>query len=376
MPSGLRLTASDRPGVAQPVPVRDVPPRPWGRIALVALLLAALLTGAWEARWRAFGVTPTYANSEGLWAMQRRRIDHGEGNATVIVGASRLLFDVQLSTWEQATGQRPIQLAMEGTSPMAVIEDLAADPDFTGRLLVGVDPDQFFTGFENRSGLVAYYRHEGPSQRTGQWLSMRLVEPWLAFDDPDFALATVVRRWPWPPRAGVRSLMPVRKLALRDAERNTTMWAKAVHDPAYNALARRTWSQRFNLPPRPGTPPPPVLATAQIERAARAVAVLRARGVVVVFVRPPSGGPFLASESRRFPRSATWDALLARTGAPGIHFQDHPSLQGGTLPEWSHLDAASARQFTAALAPLAQSAFIADDARRERIKAEPERESR
>ena len=26
----IRQTASDRPGVAQPVPVRDIPDRPWG----------------------------------------------------------------------------------------------------------------------------------------------------------------------------------------------------------------------------------------------------------------------------------------------------------------------------------------------------------
>ncbi len=25
----VRMTASDRPGVAQPVPARDIPPRPW-----------------------------------------------------------------------------------------------------------------------------------------------------------------------------------------------------------------------------------------------------------------------------------------------------------------------------------------------------------
>ncbi len=31
---GLRLTASDRPGVAQPVPERDIPTRPWGPITL------------------------------------------------------------------------------------------------------------------------------------------------------------------------------------------------------------------------------------------------------------------------------------------------------------------------------------------------------
>ena len=63
----------------------------------------------------------------------------------------------------------------------------------------------------------------------------------------------------------------------------------------------------------------------------------------------PSDGEYLAYENRLFPRAKTWDALLAATGAPGIHFQDYPQLQGYYLPEWSHMTQADAERFTAAL---------------------------
>src|SRR5512146_710381 len=131
-----RKTASDRPGVAQPVPVRPVPVQPWNRIFIGMLVLFALLLGGWEWYWRDFGATPGIRNSDGLWAIQRRRIDNGEGDATVIVGASRIYFDLQLDVWETLEGRRPIQLAFEGTSPLRFMEDLAADAKFTGRLLV------------------------------------------------------------------------------------------------------------------------------------------------------------------------------------------------------------------------------------------------
>ena len=97
-----RQTAADRPGVAQPVPVRPVPVQPWGRILIGAVLLLALLVTGWEEYWRAYGVRPSITNNFGLWAIQRRRIDAGEGDATVLVGASRLYFDMQLHT-----GMRP-----------------------------------------------------------------------------------------------------------------------------------------------------------------------------------------------------------------------------------------------------------------------------
>ena len=351
---GVRLTAADRPGVAQPVPVRDIPVRPWRGIMFMAATIALLLVGAWEWHWRTFGVfAPDYNNSNGEWAIQRRRVDSGDGHQTVIVGSSRLLFDLQLPVWERLTGTRPIQLAMEGTSPMFALEDLAKDPHFGGRLLVGVDPDLFFTGRENREGLAKFARDETPSQRSGEWLSRTLLEPYLAFYDSDYALPTVLKRQPWPPRDGVRSMVSVRKLLVQDADRGTAMWSKVEHDPAYNALARRIWTQFFHLPPRGiGADSPKMVADRQIGRAVQAVATMRARGVEVVFIRSPSTGPFLEYENRTYPRAATWDALLARTGARGIHFEDHPQLQGYTLPEWSHLSRSEARRFTAALVPL------------------------
>ena len=69
----------------------------------------------------------------------------------------------------------------------------------------------------------------------------------------------------------------------------------------------------------------------------------------MVFVRPPSSGPYLEAEDRELPRTRSFEPLLRATGAPGIHFQDYPQLQGLETPEWSHLSAADAARFTAAL---------------------------
>ncbi len=352
-----RQTAADRPGIAQPVPVRPVPEQPWGRILLGAALLFALLLGGWEAYWRAYGVTPGIANDSGLWAIQRRRIDAGEGSATVIVGSSRAFYDIQLPVWERLDGRRPIQLAFEGTSPLTFVEDLADDPRFTGRLIIGIDPQVFFQGFGLHKDAIAYARRQSPSQRMGQWLSMHVLEPRLAFDDPDFALETVLARQAWPPRPGKPSLTQVRKLSQSEADRNTHLWSKLADDAQYRELARSIWRQRFS----PAADPPPgelrKTIAAQIERMARAVARLRARGVPVLFLRSPSDGEYLAYEMRLFPRAATWDALLAASGAPGLHFQDYPQLQGYYLPEWSHIAPAEAERYTAALYGVIQHDF-------------------
>jgi len=351
---GLRLTAADRPGIAQPVPERDVPDRRWGTILFVALVLTLLMLGAWEWHWRSFGVEPSIANTDALWATQRRRIDQGEGDgATVLIGSSRMLFDLQLPVWQALSGKRPIQLALEGTSPMFALEDLADDPNFrNARLLVGVAPDIFFSGFAYRGDVLKYTRKQSPSQRVGQWLSMHFVEPFLAFDDPDYALPAVLERqdW-WPVRPGMHPRKDVRKLMVVTApDRASHIWDKLEKDPAYAALAQSIWAQHFSL--GPGMPTPARLRTLtaeQIARASVAVAKLRKRHVEVIFVRTPSAGQYLVFEDKLFPRAQTWDVLLARTGAPGVHFQDHPELQGLWLPEWSHLATRDAVRFTGAL---------------------------
>jgi hypothetical protein len=355
----VRLTASDRAGVAQPVPERDIPPRPWRRIFILTLVQFAVLVTGWEMYWRAYGAIPTYRNSNGEWALQRRRIDQGEGAKTVLIGASRVLFDVQLPVWERITGERPIQLALEGTSPLPVMEDLAADANFTGRLLVGVAPDVFFSGFAYRGDALAYFHKQGPSQRSGNWLSMRLLEPYFAFYDPDFALATVVKRQAWPLRPGMSKNTAVRKLLVQDADRNSQMWSKLETDPDYRALARSIWAEDFDGP-LPGMDTPEkkqALIDKQIQRAVDALAKLRARGVQVLFVRPPSAGEYYAFEQRELPRAITWDLLLQRTGARGIHFEDYPELQGYELPEWSHLSTSEAQRFTTALVPIIERDF-------------------
>ena len=340
-------TSSFKPSDAAPTYQRALPMLDIGRAWLIAAIVLLVGLAAWEWKWRTFGVTPGYRNSDGAWAIQRRRISEGESHKTVLIGSSRVLFDVQLPVWERILGERPIQLALEGTSPLFTLEDLADDPKFTGRLLVGISPPLFFSGFDRRLQAVKNWHRETPAQRAGQWLSMRLFEPFFAFYDEDFALMTVLRRQPfWGARGSRGGRLDVRRLAMHDKDRNTRLWDKLEKDPEYQALAKRIWRQLFAPPPGMTPEKGRQIAGEQLDRAVAAVAKLKARGVSVVFVRPPSDGEFLEAEDKGFPRERTWNVLLERTGAPGIHFQDYPELQGLNLPEWSHLSAADAERFT------------------------------
>jgi hypothetical protein len=72
----------------------------------------------------------------------------------------------------------------------------------------------------------------------------------------------------------------------------------------------------------------------------------KARGGKVILVRCPSQAMFYGAENGGFPRDKYWDALLDAADVPGYHFEDYEFMNRYTLPEWSHLSAPDARQFT------------------------------
>ena len=328
--------------------LRPIPSLRWGHCLGVAAVLTAVGLLGWEVYWRAQRFEPAYRNGNGLWATARARVDEQKPGATVVLGSSRLLFDVHLGTWREETGNSALQLAMQGTNPRPFLTDLARNTGFSGLVILGVTPAMFFTPVgPELPGALRYARGETPSQWASQQLSM-LIEPQLAFYDFDAALFSIVRRQAfWPVRSGVFALPEVRKFSHTEATRQTSMWSRLEDDAEYRDIIRGTWLDFIHMPIE--LPPPEVLR-AQFEQLLSEVAddvrAIRARGGEVAFIRPPSSGPLLDAERAAFPRERTWDPLLQATGAAGVHFEDYADLQGFELPEWSHLRASDTSRFT------------------------------
>src|SRR5580700_9563002 len=143
-PGFVRLTASDRPGIAQPVPVRDIPARPWPRILAAAFSLLLIAMGTWEWRMRALGLQAgDLDDGPSFWAEQRRRLDGGDVKIAIL-GDSRILYDTNLDRFESLTGVRPVQLAIAGSNALPFLEDLANTVHFNGLVIVGIADRSYF----------------------------------------------------------------------------------------------------------------------------------------------------------------------------------------------------------------------------------------
>jgi hypothetical protein len=340
-PGFIRLTASDRPGIAQPVPVRDIPARPWVRMLAAAATLLVIAVGAWEWGMRALGLEAgDLDDGPSFWAEQRRRIDGGDV-AVAILGDSRILFDTDLDRFEALTGVRPVQLAIPGSNALPFLENLAQAPHFGGLAIVGIaDRSYFRPGAGLGAPALERYRFESPAVRAS-FLLHRSLSRVLAFLDDNYRLNTLVRQLDEGWRADARFSVPERLWKLRTVtdDRQSRLWWRVEEDERVRAHQRAVW---------PRFVPPIAAATiaSTVERTRVAVEKIRARGGEVVFVRPPSAPELRGFEERTIPRARGWDMLLARARVRGVHFEDDPAMQGLVIPEYSHLSRACATVFT------------------------------
>lgn len=361
MPSSTSSSDNPYPGVKtsffDPEHVdRPVPARPWRVIVLVAVVATITLMAGWEAYWRTQWHLPgDFKNSAALWAQERRK---AKDDATVLIGSSRIFFDIELDVWEELTGIRPIQLALEGTSPQPVLADLAGDEDFNGVVVVGVTAPLTFSGYAYRGDVIDYPKTQSLSQRFGHFLGMQ-IEKYFAYTDDYIRPKQMIHYADMPLRDGMKRRMEPHKLSIGKSDRNTEMWARVVDDVAYRQLAKDVWADgiigRLEGLKDPNSPAYDDIAaqTAKIiiEMGAD-IEKLRARGGDVVFARMPFDGLYAEIEGKAYPREKAWDKLLSETNSAGVHFQDYPELQGYFLAEWSHLSASEAERYTRAFVPI------------------------
>jgi hypothetical protein len=343
LPAGLRQTASNRPGQAQPVPTRDIPLQPWVRIGTCVFFAVALLLAGWE--WNArrnLGLRAgDIGDSPQAWAEARRAADTSQ---VAIVGDSRILFDTDQARFEALTGVRPTQVAFVGTNSRTLLEHFANDPKFHGLLLVGMADTMYFGMPVIGVGGPAvhnYAKNDKPSQLTGLWID-RWLQKYFAFMDAEYRLSNLTNRgldhgW----RKKVDSpYEDVWKISETFPGRQYFMWSRIETDAYLRGHARHAWDG-FN-----GPNIPPALANKVIARTAEAVRRIRDRGGDVIFIRPPSAPELRVNEQRRIPKALGWDRLLVGANAKGIHADDLPQAQKLVLPEFSHLSRRCATVFT------------------------------
>ncbi|MEO6734655.1 MAG: hypothetical protein ABIN01_25765 [Ferruginibacter sp.] len=320
------------------------------KAGLLAVILVSATLISWEIHLRNQGRGISYDDSGSLWSEKRKQVYEAIDKATVFIGSSRIKYDLDIPTWQNITGDHAIQLANVGSSPRPVLDNLAEDQHFKGKLVIDVTEFLFFaqapfvdkTPKEN----IDYYKKETPAQKFSFAVNHVLESNLFFLDKEEYSLNALLAGTKIPNRTDVyefpdfpAGFTPV------TFDRQSYMTDRFVNDSNSVNQVTRVWAMFGKMSEKM----PPVTNAAIdgiIASVKTACDKIRARGGQVIFVRTPSSGPLLAMERMAFPREKFWNKLLAATGCQGIHFEDYPPIAKFECPEFSHLSVPQAVSFT------------------------------
>lgn len=320
------------------------------KAALLMLVVVISFIFCWEWYWRGRGFKVSYNDDEKLWAMKRKQVYQSPTQATVFIGSSRIKFDLDLPTWQNLTGNTPIQLSMVGTSPRPLLHDLATDENFKGRLIIDVTEPLFFsrnTMRTNRSAMkgINFYKTATPAQRVSSYLNVALESQLSFLEEDKFSLNKLLDEISIPNRKGVFA-PPVfpKEFEVANFDRQTSMTPMFVGSKSLQQKQINNWIILGALDKKPAIKGDSLEAVFKSIKAD--IDKIKARGGTVLFVRTPSSGGYLETERIVYPRNQYWDRLLTYTNTPGIHFEDYPETAHFICPEWSHLTPGDAIIYT------------------------------
>lgn len=325
-------------------------PANFTKAGILSTVLVLCFFTSWELFLRSKHIAISYDDGDALWADKRAMVYEPSDKATVFIGSSRNKYDIDIPTWQAITGDHAVQLAIEGNSPLPVLNDLAADDRFKGKLIIDVTEILFFSTAPQNTGepksRIAYYKKRTPAQRFSFLVNRQLESKLVFLDKNYFSLNALLGMLPVPRRKGVfalpydcpRDFDPV------SFDRQNIMTDRFLSDTNLQNQVKGLWDfyrKTGKEPPADQRKADSIIATVKTD-----IDKIKSRGGQVIFVRTPSSGPFLMGEKMAYPREKYWDRLLAATGIPGIYFEDYPAIAHFICPEFSHLKQADAIVFT------------------------------
>ncbi|HVK97594.1 MAG TPA: hypothetical protein VM368_07250 [Flavisolibacter sp.] len=322
------------------------------KAGLFAAALVIAFIFSWEIYLRNNGNTISYDDGEPLWSDKRAKVYLPSDQATVFIGSSRIKYDLDIPTWENLTGDKAVQLAFVGSSPLPVLFHLADDPEFKGKMIIDVVEGLLFGSnpmmFKRPNESIDYYKKRTPTQRASFQVNHFLESNFVFLNSEYFTINRYLTELRIPDRSGVMGepLFP-KEFGRISFERQRSMTEEFVKDTNLQKQVKDIWAffgRALKEPPPQGAKLDSILQSIKV-----AVNKIKSRGGEVIFVRPPSSGPYLMAEQKGFPREKYWNKLLKYTSTPGIHFKDDPATANFVCPEFSHLSPEDAITYTKAL---------------------------
>jgi len=305
---------------------------------LLALGLAIVAVGAWEFVLRGSGFEAEYADNRALWLSARHRLSQLDQSAIALLGASRMQRAIDVDALGRELGRPVVQLAVEGSSAIPMLENLAADPRFRGAVIYSVAPAFSFSrrlsklDAGKQADWAKIYIDQSRSRRMEQELRL-FVQGLFAFRSADAAIGKVSSEY--------RTSGQLAGFDKKTTQRNRQV---GMHLKDSDPVALAAFYRKNSAPyEQKGF-------AELLYYVSTLVNILEAKGCPVFVVRLPTGGAVLELEDELFSRQKFWDSMQQNVAARFIHFEDYPELSDFVSADGSHVAADSSGEFTRKLA--------------------------
>lgn len=323
------------------------PAQYWLRTWMLVFALSSLSFIGWEAYNTTHSLWRIGTNdSERLWAEKRIEARLLGKSGIVLLGASRIQLGIDIPLLQRITQQKIVQLAIDGTPYLSILEDLADDDSISGTIIISTTVE----------GLL---KNQNRNNRASEYLQYyhSLISNVYRFEAIEVKINSILRQY-------VRSLSnfvtPYKwvlwsKVRLSQAgylkfnsDRSVDADYSLVNvEKMYAARVKRHLGSEVEATYR-SIPK----FDESIDYINTLVSKITERGGRVVFVRFPTDKQVWEIDETRYPKKVYWGRFEQLSVAPTVHFANHPSLSGFDLPDGSHLDRRDKKQFTRQLSSI------------------------
>ncbi len=322
-----------------------------------AFLLFLLTVLALELGLAARGIRPNQEDSESLWLHERARADALGSRALVMIGASRILLDTDLSEMERQMPElEPVQLAIDGVSFLPILRGLAQDRDFHGKLIIDFN-DDLIDGSRHHTtdSIAAAWEHDFEEDRAHPWPRFTRMEDRLQDLVRSHLRAYADGSRPWSALTHrILARHPVVQYLLVQHNRSVDADYQRLPEPQFY-LYRMGSTLGVEIDYDPRIPWPLVKHTlaeyiahlpahsnaAYLHNIARLndeIHAIQQRGGWVALIVSPTSGLVRDYIEEQNPRPSFWNLLVSRVQAPALRIDDLALQEGFLCPDDSHLD--------------------------------------
>lgn len=329
---------------------------------VLGLLVGLLLILATENMIRMAGGFPDVRDTRELWASHRARASALGRDAIIILGSSRIQLGIDLKGLERFSSKKAVQLAIDGSSYLDILDHLAEDQSVRGTILISSNLQKLYSNTRNersRNWIKFYdqkYRNLwSPKLEQGLKASVQSISALYANIIPIESLAPILLN-----NARIRD--PYLK-TLPSRERNANYSKVKMPDFYINRVKRNLG---YALPPKRYKSHDEfahdVIRIALEHHKEReyklenfvqlemSLVKLKSRGIKVVIIHFPLSGLVETINEIRYPKKK-WDEVTSRLSATFIDYRDYPQLRY-QLADGSHLDYRQKSDFTKRLATI------------------------